>query len=80
MLTVHSQRHAIKSSNKKEHCFITWTLVVLFSLTLETHASSLPVCSDSRGVIARTATSLLGFSKILGITCQQCKIDIRQNA
>lgn len=41
----------IKSSNKREHCFITWQLVVLCRLTFATRAPYLPFCTDNRGAI-----------------------------
>ena len=46
-------RVSVKSSNKKEHCFIVWTLAVL-----ATYAPNLPVCIDCRGAVATFTAGL----------------------
>ena len=40
---------SMKSSNEKHHCFITWSLMMLYRLSSATQAHNLPDCTDIRG-------------------------------
>lgn len=60
----------------------TWTLVVLYRLTLATPANTLPVCSDVRAAEPGAKTSLLDLSYNSGIISHQkgkCNTERQRN-
>lgn len=53
---IHTFTLSIKSSNKKEHRFIKWPLVLLYTrLKWATGAPTLPVCTDRGAVLSEAA-------------------------